>query len=277
MSKHLNILLGSIAVSLAHWSAFSQIVSPENLTFVGAEMVAAETKPAVFAIQVAQVNPNISTNWLPLGSGFILDKSNRTFCVTCDHVVAAAERLCTKPGFQNDIFAGFDTQSNGYVRLPCKVACRDSSSDVAILLPQQPYHLTTNGMQRDFQLTNLRVPENLVAGAMSLVDGRGVLIVGYPLGLGVQANQNHPIVRFGMIAQSSASNPNTFLIDGMASHGNSGSPVFSLSPPHTYLIGMATGFMNESINLLDDDGQPAASSLLKYTKRLDYRSSSSRL
>jgi len=39
---------------------------------------------------------------------------------------------------------------------------------------------------------------------------------------------NFPVSRFGMIAQK-VNEKSIFIIDGMASHGNSGSPVFDIS------------------------------------------------
>jgi hypothetical protein len=59
-----------------------------------------------------------------------------------------------------------------------------------------------------------------------------------------------------MIAQDSGK-PN-FLIDGIASHGNSGSPVFAIHVPDTRLAGMVTSFHNDQITLLDEDGHITA-------------------
>ena len=256
-----------ISVSLPSLSSLSQIVSPENVTFVGAERVAAQLKSTVFAVQVAQTNQN-TTNWTVLGTGFMLDRSNNTFAITCDHIVSAADRLFTQPGFQKAIFAGFDTRSNGYMRFECKLVYRDGNSDVAVLTPLSLYSLTTNGARELFPVKTLKVVQDMFGDDSSIVEGRGLLIIGYPLGLGIEANENNPIVRFGMVAQAFAANHNTFLIDGMASHGNSGSPVISLTVPHAFLIGMATGFRNESINLLAENGQAVAA--LPYNSGIAY-------
>ena len=83
-----------------------------------------------------------------------------------------------------------------------------------------------------------------------------MLITGYPLALGTEDDRNHPIVRFGMIAQ----NPGTsvFLIDGTASHGNSGSPVITLGADYNRLAGMITSVVTDRITLFDEKGDLTA-------------------
>jgi hypothetical protein len=79
---------------------------------------------------------------------------------------------------------------------------------------------------------------------------------GYPLALGVEDDKNHPVIRLGMIAQFTGKN--FFLIDGIASHGNSGSPVFALNYEKPKLVGMVTSYITDRINLLDEGGQTVA-------------------
>ena len=90
----------------------------------------------------------------------------------------------------------------------------------------------------------------------SLVEGRGVMIPGYPLALGVEDDKNHPVIRLGMIAQFTGKS--YFLIDGVASHGNSGSPVFALTYKNPKLVGMVTSYLTDTITLLDEAGNLAA-------------------
>jgi hypothetical protein len=59
-----------------------------------------------------------------------------------------------------------------------------------------------------------------------------------------------------MVAQDFGAD--TFLIDGMASHGNSGSPVFSLSADGTRFIGMVTSFASDKISMFDENHQLTA-------------------
>jgi hypothetical protein len=56
-----------------------------------------------------------------------------------------------------------------------------------------------------------------------------------------------------MVAQNAESK--TFLIDGVASHGNSGSPVIGLSAQSQNLLGMVQSFDNDIIVLRDENGQ----------------------
>jgi hypothetical protein len=88
------------------------------------------------------------------------------------------------------------------------------------------------------------------------VEGRGVLIPGYPLALGIEDDQNHPVVRFGIVAQFTGKDH--FLLDGVASHGNSGSPVFALKYKENRLVGMITSYVSDTINLFDENRQLSA-------------------
>lgn len=255
MKRNFTVAQKSLALILAlfPFTGLSQFVAPESITFVGAEAVATEALPCAFAVQVARTNHNNQLVWTLLGSGFLVAKSNATFGVTCDHVIAGAEKVLSEPNALKVIFVGLDTLSNGYVRFQCIPIHRNKGSDIAILTVKAP--MTHEGKQL-FDLKSQKIGEDMIGNETSLALGRGVLILGYPLGLGVEANQNRPIVRFGMVAQ--AADANKFLIDGMASHGSSGSPVFSLRVPRTELIGMVTSFQNEAITLFDENGQTAA-------------------
>jgi len=106
-------------------------------------------------------------------------------------------------------------------------------------------------------LESIRFDKELYDDGSSLVEGRSVLIPGYPLALGIENDENHPVIRFGFVAQYTGKA--FFLLDGIASHGNSGSPVFSLKQGNNKLIGMVTSFQNEKINLYDDNQQLTAS------------------
>ena len=106
-------------------------------------------------------------------------------------------------------------------------------------------------------MQSLSFSKELFDDGSSLIEGRGVLIPGYPLALGIENDENHPVIRFGIVAQFTGKD--YFLLDGVASHGNSGSPVFSLKQDDNKLIGMVTSFQNERINLFDDNQQLSAS------------------
>jgi hypothetical protein len=244
----------SLCLAFRSLSVLAQAIpNVDAITFVGAEFVASNAVKTVFAVQAVQIKPDGSSAWITIGSGFFVQGvgptsvSKSIFGVTCNHVVNAL-------GLQTQLFVGVDL-TNGYKRLPCTVLYKDSTNDIAIVLPNPG--TGTNVDAQAVGLINSMYSTNSFDDGSSLVEGRGVLIVGYPLALGLKGDRNHPIVRFGMIAQNSEES--SFLIDGMASHGNSGSPVVALSSHNNNLLGMVTSFQNDSIKLLDENGQLSAS------------------
>ncbi len=70
--------------------------------------------------------------------------------------------------------------------------------------------------------------------------------------MGSDFTGNKPISRIGIIAQGPNNNTNTFLLDCIVSHGNSGSPVFNEQT--MLLIGMISSFKPDNINLYDENG-----------------------
>jgi len=95
------------------------------------------------------------------------------------------------------------------------------------------------------------VTTSLFELSQNIVEGTGVIIIGYPLGLGSEYGGNKPVSRIGIIAQEPNPETNTFIIDGMASHGNSGSPVFNSE--NQKLLGMVTSFKPDRILLYDKE------------------------
>jgi hypothetical protein len=89
------------------------------------------------------------------------------------------------------------------------------------------------------------------ASLNEIVDGQGVLIIGYPLGIGSEFTGNRPISRIGIVAQQPNNSSNTFIIDGVASHGNSGSPVFNSQTGK--ILGMISSFPADFISAYDEN------------------------
>ncbi len=208
----------------------------DAVTFLGTELSAVQLKKAVFAVQIQENN----NKWIPIGTGFFVLGSNSVVLgVTCKHVVAQGSAA------KKEIYIGIDTEK-GYTRSICKVPYIDPTNDVAILSPQPPQNA-------QIQFQNLIFPESLFDDDSSLVEGRGVIITGYPLALGVEDDKNHPVVRIGIVAQFTGKE--YFLIDGFASHGNSGSPVFTLKANSNKLVGMVIAHMSDKIILFDESGQ----------------------
>jgi len=217
----------------------------DAVPFLGIEEATKVLKKAVCAIQFpGEPTKDAKNTWVLLGSGFLINgERNTLLAVTCKHVVLSATNL-KKP-----LYIGIDTDK-GYHRAPCDVSYIDLSLDIAVLLPKRD-------VKDDRKLQSLSFDKSLFDDGSSLVEGRGVVIPGYPLALGIEDDQNHPVIRFGIIAQFTGKD--YFLLDGVASHGNSGSPVFSLKQGDNKLIGMVTSFQSDKINLFDENQQLSAS------------------
>ncbi|MGD1019976.1 MAG: serine protease [Verrucomicrobiia bacterium] len=212
---------------------------PDAIPFFGAEQAAANLIRSVFVVQFPGDDSN---DWQTVGSGFYVSGTRTAetavIGVTCDHVVEAAAKL-NKP-----LYAGINT-ATGFRRTPCRVLYVDAANDIAVLFP-------VHGAGENREIQNLPIPLEIFDDGSSLVEGKGVLIAGYPLSLGTEDDRNHPIVRFGMIAQNTGRS--VFLIDGTASHGNSGSPVVTLGYNDDRLAGMITSIVMDRIALFDENG-----------------------
>ncbi len=240
--------LGSLALSLSDGLAAARadvisdakgLVNPAAIMFFSAESAASNLVRSVFVVQVPG---NSSNDWQTLGSGFFVSgtQTARTAVigVTCHHVVETATTL-NKP-----LYMGINAQT-GFHRSRCRVLYVDLDNDIVVL---SPVHVAgENG-----EIENLPIPLEIFDNGSSLVEGKGVLIAGYPLSLGTEDDRNHPIVRFGMIAQNAGRS--VFLIDGTASHGNSGSPVVTLGSDYDRLAGMITSIVTDRITLYDENG-----------------------
>lgn len=226
-------------------SADRKIPYADAVPFLGIEEASKNLKKAVCAVQLlGEPTKDGKKTWVAVGSGFLVGgERNTLLAVTCKHVILPAI------GQKKPLFIGIETDQ-GYHRAPCDVVYIDPSLDIAVLLPKRDE-------QDNRKLQSLSFTKELFDDGSSLIEGRGVLIPGYPLALGIENDENHPVIRFGIVAQFTGKD--YFLLDGVASHGNSGSPVFSLKQDDNKLIGMVTSFQNERINLFDDNQQLSAS------------------
>lgn len=225
----------------------------DSTTFVGLEKKAKTTKKTVFAVQTEGNinNTDKSDDWTSLGSGFFIKGQNNDLLgITCYHIV---KRFIKSNKL---LYIGIDT-NKGYRRFKCYIVYRDSNNDIAILQPFQED-------KENIEVQNLLVETDMLGKDTELVEGRGIIIPGYPLSLGIEDNANYPVVRIGVIAQFSGKD--TFLIDGIASHGNSGSPVYSLKYKKLKVLGMITSHVSDNIILYNENGKKAA--LLPYNSGL---------
>lgn len=216
---------------------------PADLPFLGLEKLSADIKRSVFAVQMeGNLNNNITNDdYINLGTGFLVLKDNVVVGITCDHVIKKAIKN------KKNILIGLNTEE-GYQRFIGKPVHRDPEKDIAIILPQK------SSLSQNVKLTNLTLKTEYLAKETDIVEGRGTIIPGYPLGLGLQYDENHPVIKFGIVAQFTGRN--IFLIDGISNPGNSGSPVFDLR--ESKFIGMIQSYKPDFINLFDDEGRLSA-------------------
>ena len=240
-----NLITATIVLLLLYGNAYSgdKFTKAEFVSFVGIEQFSNVIKRTVFCVQTKgnQVDINPNNDWVSLGTGFLVKCDNGIiYGITCKHVVS-------KPFEKKDtIYAAIETDK-GFRRSPCLVDHIDNTYDFAILRPQK-------AKNEDLKLENLTFTLENFSSNDELVEGRALIIPGYPLGIGAIGDENHPVIRMGIIAQYSKKN--FFLIDGIASHGNSGSPVFLLKEKK--VAGILTSHLSDYINLMDENGQLSA-------------------
>lgn len=243
MKKHVLLLFVIILTAFISPSASYSWTFPDDFSFVGLEKMAKDIKKSVFSVQTEGnlQNEKKDDDYIHLGTGFLLLKDNIVVGVTCDHVI--------RPAIKNNkpILIGLDT-GKGFQRFTCMIAYDDQKQDFAILLLQKP----TPSM--DVELKNLVLDNKYLAKEEEITEGRGIIIPGYPLGLGLEHDENHPVIKFGIVAQYTGGD--RFIVDGVANPGNSGSPVFDLRMAK--FIGMVQSYQNDYIELFDQRGQISA-------------------
>jgi hypothetical protein len=217
----------------------------ENIPFLGLEGQAKVAIDSVCAILIEGNTKNIDKNddWKPIGTGFFCSYSDHLFVATCFHVVSQLRKQ-NKP-----VVVGIATDQ-GFRISKCKAANLDQENDIAILIPQKKSQDTAVFSQLKNNIDDF-------GSINDLVIGRGIVTPGFPLLLGYQEDTTSPTVRIGIIAQYIGNGH--FLVDGVASHGQSGSPVYTVSFKKRKLVGMITSHMTDRINLLDENGRVAAS------------------
>jgi len=223
---------------------------PDDFAFVGLEKWSQELKKNVFAVQIEGdlTNKKEDDDYIIIGSGFLITKNNLVVGITCSHVISKYIEIKEgKINYKKQLYVGLDT-SEGYKRFHVDVAYIDADMDFALLLPKK------EKAEDKITLSNLVLNESYLGKNDLIIEGKGILIIGYPLGLGIEYNKNFPVVKFGIISQYTKQN--YFLIDGVANPGNSGSPVYSLKDGK--IIGMVTAFKPDLIPLFNKEGNLVA-------------------
>lgn len=212
-----------------------------------------DRKKASISIETIRTQDNImKVEPRKLGSGFLALKHNIIYAVTNFHVV---KNLNT----DDELLVGVNLKQGKVYNL-AKIISFSADRDVAVLaLEDSILRRPTEGPIDTSQLraNQLSVGVSTFADSSDFREGTEVVVIGFPLGLGTYISGNNPVSRRGMIAQSLRPD-GTFLIDGVASHGNSGSPVFS-AEDGAKLLGIIVGFPPDYIQVFDEQGRLAAS------------------
>ena len=199
-----------------------------------------EAKRSSLSIEVKQIDQDIN-RYKPtlLGSAFLAKKSGVDYAVTNAHVVAAIRK-------DQQILVGANLKQ-GKAYLAAQLEKVDATIDVAVLKLGDVLFYSGDKLEFDYAFVGVSLfcPDSLIQ------EGRSVFMIGYPLNIGAEAAGNRPVSRVGIVAQSVASS-GTFLIDGIVSHGNSGSPVFDSQSLR--LLGMIVGFKGDQIDFFDNGG-----------------------
>ena len=199
----------------------------------------AEVKKSSISIEISDKNLN-SPNLV--GSGFVALKKGIYYAVTNYHVIKNI-------GKDKIILIGLNVEMKKQYAL-VEQTYVDEKYDVAVMKMGEV--VSIQNIRIDSTLTKpAGVGISMFDTSENIIEGSGVIIVGYPLGLGSEYTGNKPVSRIGIVAQGPNNNTNTFLLDCMASHGNSGSPVFN--EQNQKLIGMVTSFPQDKIYLYDKD------------------------
>ena len=221
-----------------------------DITFLGMEKYAQEVKKNVFALQIEGnlTNEEKKDDYKVLGSGFLIQKNKYVVGITCKHLIL--KYVTTEKGkikvvdgeiqLNQPMYIGLDTEQ-GYRRFRIKVLYIDGAHDFVLLLPQK------DKIEDKVILKNLVLNDSYLGENNLIEEGKGILVIGYPLRLGVDYNRNFPVVNFGIISQYKKQE--NFLIDASVNTGNSGSPVFSLKDAK--IIGMITSYTNATTPLYD--------------------------
>lgn len=130
-----------------------------------------------------------------------------------------------------------DTTFQDIYAMPIPKILMPSNLDIALLRPD------LSGKNMEVWKGTVPLGRDKIGKANSISEGDKLFYIGFPLGLGV-GQKNRPLVRMGYGSQK-IEGQTTFLIDGFASHGNSGSPVFSVEDGK--LVGVIMAFKADFI------------------------------
>lgn len=241
MTTHTLKLVHCFAIFLVVASLGIGKAVPRDITFYGLDQDIRLFKLAVVSIErISEKGDTVS-----LGSGCLINIATVTPILTCFHIVANLT--------SSDSLVVALNSMEGKTYYPVHGIYANKALDLALLFLHA--HDEEDYVQES-KVDQIVIGRSIFAKNTDIKEGLGVLVIGFPLGLGTGVVHNYAISRIGIIAQVIPDEP-VFLIDGIASHGNSGSPVFlcgvSSNKP-TKFLGIVKGFPAERINAFDENG-----------------------
>lgn len=250
MKRIFSLFIGVLAFSI--WVTICNASEQINL-------IAAGKETAVFIKADYKVGNNIVSK---TGTGFIVDtsKSPGLAVVTNKHIL--------------------EHNIGGQTMAPFQVTVKVNMSDLAPTLCDASIVALHDNY--DLGLLQFKLPENKPPDAVSRIspdgieyyslkgtcflledsviddgdlrEGLEVLFSGFPLKLGSDSHHTYPVTRKGMVAQVLPGS-HEIVIDGFASHGNSGSPVYCITDKGLKLVGIQEAVYPDANIGYDENGR----------------------
>lgn len=205
-------------------------------------------------------NANMSQPIIKNGTGFVIDtvKSPGLVIVTNRHILEHNIKGRLFEPYKITIKVNMsEIEETLY---SAEIIALHDSYDIGLLHPEklikvpQDAELKIAGDRKYFAWkTQAFLLEDTIPEDSIIKEGLEVFFSGYPLNLGIEKFKNYPITRKGIVAQT-IPNENEFIMDGFASHGNSGSPVYCLISDSIKLLGIQKGVYNDTNVGYDENG-----------------------
>ncbi len=237
-------VLAAMCLSMAQAAQTAASQQAPDITYLGVDKMVAECRPVVVSIE-QEVAPG---QYAKLGTGCLVNPQDPVV-LTCKHVVEAARA-------EGPLAVGINTKE-GKMVVSVHVVSTSERPDLALLKAEKilepPPRWTGTfdellGSQRVMGFTTF-------AADSEIAEGTGTLMIGFPLGLGNEVDENHPVSRLGIVAQG-VYTQSRFLVDADASRGNSGSPIFLCSTGK--FAGIVFAQAADTISIIDDANQKVA-------------------
>jgi hypothetical protein len=173
-----------------------------------------EWKKMIISVEEIQTQEDGKTEYVPVGTAFLVDYNGFNVLVTCKHILNSADL--------NKLFLSFNTQDHQIHRIPFNTLSNNLINWVIDTRPEIDIAIIL--LPLDFDKWDIRkLPLNMFSSYEELYEGDELFFLGFPLGI-KSLSGIHPLVRQGIIAFKHEGGP--FLIDAHVYPGNSGSPVF---------------------------------------------------